>query len=118
MLYMLQASLTLALLYSVYRLFLGRTGFHRLNRFVLIGIALTRSLNSLLIRKSPTQHNPHYTLVQLKQPSPPTVSPCNRSPSSPPANPSPSRSSSIGSAAVTATPPSPAAIPATSTRTI
>ncbi|HXB10191.1 MAG TPA: hypothetical protein VNW04_23870, partial [Puia sp.] len=38
--YAFEASLTLAILYSTYYLFLRNTRFHQLNRFVLIGIAV------------------------------------------------------------------------------
>jgi prepilin signal peptidase PulO-like enzyme (type II secretory pathway) len=146
MIYLLQAGCTLAILYTIYWLFLSRTGRHKLNRFVLIGIAVTTLLLPLatrllpdllpspnitangyvrytaptslftatqqllrptspntsmspatilktiyvhgliiclirviapiitlinLIRKNPTRREPHYTLVQLNQPTPP-----------------------------------------------
>jgi len=51
--YVLQASGTLALLYAIYWLFLGRTGFHKLNRFVLLGIALLSGLLPLTARFLP-----------------------------------------------------------------
>jgi hypothetical protein len=51
--YALQAGLTLALLYTVYWLFLSRTGLHRLNRFVLLGIAITSLVLPLVARYLP-----------------------------------------------------------------
>jgi len=53
MIYALQASLTLALLYAVYWLLLRRTSFHHLNRIVLPGIALISLLLPLTARLIP-----------------------------------------------------------------
>lgn len=53
MIYTLQASCALALLYSIYWLFLSRTGHHRLNRFVLIGIAVISLLLPLTTSMMP-----------------------------------------------------------------
>jgi len=62
MLYALQASLALALLYFIYWLFLRRTSFHRLNRFVLIGIALAALLLPATGRLLPeSASTPHFT---------------------------------------------------------
>lgn len=53
MIYMLQASLTLALLYSIYWLAFRRTGLHRLNRLVLIGIAVASLALPILASRLP-----------------------------------------------------------------
>ena len=51
--YALQASLALALLYSLFWLFLGKTGFHTLNRFVLTGIGIASLALPFLAREIP-----------------------------------------------------------------
>src|SRR5258708_19889726 len=51
--YALLASLTLALLYTVYWFFLRRTSFHQLNRYILLGIAAASLLLPLAARFIP-----------------------------------------------------------------
>ena len=51
--YAVEASLTLALLYAVYWLLLRGTTFHRLNRFILLGVALVSLLLPLASRFVP-----------------------------------------------------------------
>src|SRR5258708_26087088 len=51
--YTLLASLTLALLYTVYWFFLRRTSFHQLNRYILLGIAAASLLLPLAARFIP-----------------------------------------------------------------
>lgn len=62
MLYALQASLALALLYAIYWLFLRRTSFHGLNRLVLLSVAIVSLTIPLATRFIPDQiESPRFT---------------------------------------------------------